>query len=493
MKFSLNTRAAECIESGCLILGILEDEALSGTAKRVDEASGGRLSHLIKSGDVKASAHASTMLHQLDGVSAERILVIGFGAAAKLSSARYHEICLGAGKTLRQCPATTAVSCLDEVPLTQANAVLQAELSLLALHQGDYVYSATKPQAAESSPSTSELISTNAAVDAAHLELWSGIAAGIEQARSLADLPPNICNPAHLEAQALTMAGQLPHVDVTVLQEDELRELGMNALLAVGQGSAQGTRLIVLNYRGGGDAAPYALVGKGVTFDSGGLSLKTREGMEQMKFDMGGAATVLGVFTACARMALPINLCTIVAAVENMPDGLSYRPGDVLTTYEGLTVEVLNTDAEGRLALCDALSWTKRHIKPQCIIDVATLTGACVTALGTQATGLMSHDDEMAEQLLAAGQHTGDRAWRLPLWPEYHEQLTSTYADMKNIGGMPAGSITAGCFLQRFVQDQRWVHLDVAGSLWPGNAKKGSTGRPVRMLCQWLREQSGKA
>ena len=188
-------------------------------------------------------------------------------------------------------------------------------------------------------------------------------------------------------------------------------------------------------------------------------------------------------------MQLPLNLYAVVAAVENMPDGKAYRPGDVLTTYEGLTVEVLNTDAEGRLALCDALSWAKRHLQPQIMVDVATLTGACVTALGLHASGLMTHDDELAEELLAAGQASGDRAWRLPLWSEYQEQLETAYADVKNIGGQAAGTITAGCFLQRFVKDQRWAHLDVAGSLWPGSAKKGSTGRPVRLLCQWLQQQ----
>jgi leucyl aminopeptidase len=491
MKFLLNANAAEQIPSECLLVGILEDEALTGTAQRVDEASDGQLSQLLESGDLSASAKNTLTLHRIPGIAAQRVVVVGFGKRSALSSTRFHEICMAAGKVARTNPATTVSSALHELPLGESDddAALRVELSLLALHHSDYIYAATKPKAATASPAIDSVSLNEDASDEANLERLSAIATGVLQARTLADLPPNICNPSYLEAEALTMAGQLTNVSAQILQEEQLQDMGMNALLAVGQGSLQGTRLIVLNYRGAGDDAPHVLVGKGVTFDSGGLSLKTREGMEQMKFDMGGAATVLGAFNSCARMKLPINLIAVVAAVENMPDGKAYRPGDVLTTYEGLTVEVLNTDAEGRLALCDALSWAKQEYKPQTIIDVATLTGACVVALGTQATGLMSHDDELAAGLLAAGQHTGDRAWRLPLWPEYQEQLNSPYADMKNIGGMPAGSITAGCFLQRFVSDQRWAHLDVAGSLWPGSSKKGSTGRPVRLLCQWLQDQ----
>lgn len=493
MKFSQNANTADQITTECLLIGILEEEALSGTAQRVDEASGGQLSRLIESGDISARAKSTTTLHAIQGISAPRLLITGFGKRSELSTARYHDICLSAGKQLRASPAAAAVTTLHEITLPEHDGKrpkIEHELSLLALHQGDYIYSATKPKAANASAATEQLVCASSEIDDAFLANCQSIATGIQQARTLADLPPNLCTPSHLEAEALTLAGQLDGVQAEILQEDQLSELGMNALLSVGAGSQQGTRLIVLHYRGGGEAKPYVLVGKGVTFDSGGLSLKTREGMEQMKFDMGGAATVIGTFNACVRMKLPLNISAVVAAVENMPDGKSYRPGDVITTYEGLTVEVLNTDAEGRLALCDALSWSKKHLKPQMMIDVATLTGACVTALGTQATGLMTHDDEMAEQLLAAGQSSGDRAWRLPLWPEYHEQLESPYADMKNIGGMPAGTITAGCFLQRFVKDQRWAHLDVAGSLWPATPKQGSTGRPVRMLCQWLRQQA---
>jgi leucyl aminopeptidase len=270
-----------------------------------------------------------------------------------------------------------------------------------------------------------------------------------------------------------------------------MSELGMDALLGVSRGSSNRARLIVLNYSGGAaDQRPVALIGKGVTFDSGGLSLKSGENMMQMKYDMCGAAGVIGAFVACARMQLAVNVVCIVAAVENMPDGDAYRPGDVLTSMSGKTIEVLNTDAEGRLVLCDALTFSERF-DPDVVIDVATLTGACVVALGHHATGLMSNDDALAGELAAAGDAIVDRAWRLPLWEEYQSQLDSPFADMKNVGGMPAGVLTAGCFLSRFAEDQRWAHLDVAGSAWKWGGDDGATGRPVGLLAQFLLNRAG--
>ncbi|GAB4181696.1 MAG: leucyl aminopeptidase [Wenzhouxiangellaceae bacterium] len=490
MKFTLSDQAAEHLTSDCLIIGIAEGVALHGTAQRIDQASGGYLQALIDSNDISSSAGDTRILHQIPGLSCPRLLILGFGKSELLTTTRYHQLCLKAGTALRNSPATNAISCLHEMPLANSDLSRQVELSLLALHQADYIYAATKQAADNAAPAIQQVICPDAPVNEMQLKQIQGIAQGVAQARELADLPPNICTPAHLEAEALALAGRSDQVEIQVMQEAELRELGMNTLLAVGRGSQAGTRLICLHYRAAGDKPPHVMVGKGVTFDSGGLSLKTREGMEQMKFDMGGAATLLGVMRACVELELPVNLSVVIAAVENMPDGDAYRPGDVITTYEGLTVEVLNTDAEGRLALCDALSWAKRHLQPQTLIDVATLTGACVTALGYQASGLMSDDDELAATLEQAGEVMGDRVWRLPLWPEYQEQLNTPFADMKNIGGPAAGTITAACFLQRFVQGQRWAHLDIAGSLWPGGSGKSATGRPVRMLCQWLREQA---
>jgi len=264
----------------------------------------------------------------------------------------------------------------------------------------------------------------------------------------------------------------------------------MHALLGVAQGSGYDPKLIVLKYAGAAESdRPFALIGKGVTFDSGGISLKSRENMDQMKFDMSGAAAVIGAFEACVEMQLPLNLVAIVAAVENMPDGKSYRPGDVLTSMSGKTIEILNTDAEGRLALCDAMTYSERF-EPVAVIDVATLTGACVVALGHHASGLMSRNDDLAEELLAAGLTAVDRAWRLPLWEDYNSQLKTPFADMKNVGGMPAGAITAGCFLAKFAKDRRWAHLDIAGSAWKWGETEGATGRPVGLLVQYLMDRA---
>jgi leucyl aminopeptidase len=323
------------------------------------------------------------------------------------------------------------------------------------------------------------------------LDQATAFAMGFERARLLGDLPPNICNPAYLAQEAAAIAGQFEQVELQVLEEDEMAALGMDALLGVSRGSANRARLIVLKYSGAEQGQrPVVLVGKGITFDSGGLSLKSVENMMQMKYDMCGAAGVIGAFVACARMQLALNVICVVAAAENMPDGDAYRPGDVITSMSGKTIEVLNTDAEGRLVLCDALTYSERF-QPEVIIDVATLTGACVVALGHHASGLMSNDDRLAAELIAAGDAVVDRAWRLPLWEEYQTQLDSPFADMKNVGGMPAGMLTAGCFLSRFAEEQRWAHLDIAGSAWKWGGDDGATGRPVGLLTQFLVNRAG--
>jgi leucyl aminopeptidase len=325
----------------------------------------------------------------------------------------------------------------------------------------------------------------------AAIDQAAAFARGFEKAKILSDLPPNICNPAYLAQEAVTIAGNYDNVELEILEEDDMSELGMDALLGVSRGSANAGKLIVLKYSGATQGEqPVVLVGKGITFDSGGLSLKSGENMMQMKYDMGGAAGVLGAFIACIELQMNINVICIVAAVENMPGGDAYRPGDVLTSMSGKTIEVLNTDAEGRLILCDALTYSLKF-DPDVIIDVATLTGACVIALGHHATGLISNDDELAADLLAAGNSIVDRAWRLPLWEEYQSQLDSPFADMKNVGGMPAGVLTAGCFLSRFMEDQRWAHLDNAGSAWKWGGDEGATGRPAGLLAQYLLDRAG--
>ena len=361
----------------------------------------------------------------------------------------------------------------------------------LALHRANYLYTVTKPRK-DNRPAPVREASFQSETDMQPvIEQAEGFALGYQTSKLLGDLPPNICTPAYLAQDAASYRELYENVELEVLEEDDMAELGMDALLGVSRGSSNAAKLIVLKYNGAAqDQRPVVLVGKGITFDSGGLSLKSGENMMQMKYDMCGAAGVLGAFVACAKIQLKINVVCLVAAVENMPDGDAYRPGDVLTSMSGKSIEVLNTDAEGRLVLCDAITYAERF-NPAFVIDVATLTGACVIALGHHASGLMSNDDELADALLEAGDAIVDRAWRLPLWEEYQAQLDTNFADMKNVGGMPAGVLTAGCFLSRFAEDLRWAHIDIAGSAWKWGSNEGATGRPVGLLTQFLVDQAG--
>jgi leucyl aminopeptidase len=317
------------------------------------------------------------------------------------------------------------------------------------------------------------------------------VSEGITTCKNVANMPPNICNPAYLAEQAKILEHDYENVSTEIVGEKEMEELGMNSYLAVGRASRSESIMSVIKYNGAADVNPIVLVGKGVTFDAGGISLKPGEAMDEMKYDMGGAAGVLGAMHALAELQLPINVIGILAGCENMPGGDAYRPGDILTTMSGQTVEVLNTDAEGRLVLCDALTYVERF-DPELVIDVATLTGACVVALGKHASGLLSTHNPLAHELLNASEQSGDRAWRLPLWEEYQEQLESPFADFTNLGGKGAGTITAACFLARFTKKYHWAHLDVAGTAWRSGGKdKGSTGRPVSLLTQFLLNRSG--
>ncbi|NND64697.1 MAG: leucyl aminopeptidase, partial [Gammaproteobacteria bacterium] len=318
-----------------------------------------------------------------------------------------------------------------------------------------------------------------------------GIAIGTQLTKDVANLPANICTPGYLATTARKVARDEPKIGVTVLDEAKIKQLGMGSFMSVSQGSDQPGKIIILRYNGGPKSqAPIALIGKGVTFDTGGISLKPGPGMDEMKFDMCGAASVLGTFAALREIKPRINVVGVVPTVENMPSGRASRPGDVVKSMSGQTIEILNTDAEGRLILCDALTYTQKNFKPKHMIDIATLTGACVIALGEHHCGLMSNDDAIADALLGAGQRSGDRAWRLPLGNDYRQQLDSNFADMANIGGKPAGTITAGCFLENFVNDTPWAHLDIAGTAWRSGKDKGATGRPVPLLTQHLLEQA---
>jgi leucyl aminopeptidase len=491
MKFSLDAKPVCENPTACLVVAITEDGALGPAAAAIDEAGDGLIEKLRESGDIETGIGKCTLLHHPAGSAAQRLLLVGLGKQDKLDLPRFDRACLAAGRFLRDHPVTECHVCLHDHDFAAATPATRLRQAALAIHRSNYLYTVTKPRK-ESRPAPLKAASfqdgdgLQPAIDQA-----AALAAGFETAKLLGDLPPNICNPAYLAQEAANIAAQDDRVELTVLEEDEMATLGMDALLGVSRGSANDARLIVLEYRGAdAQAKPVVLIGKGVTFDSGGLSLKSGENMMQMKYDMCGAAGVLGSFVACTKLGLPLNVVCIVAAVENMPDGDAYRPGDVVTSMSGKSIEVLNTDAEGRLALCDAITYSERF-EPDCIIDVATLTGACVVALGHHASGLMSNDDSLADQLLAAGDAIVDRAWRLPLWEEYQSQLDTPFADMKNVGGMPAGVLTAGCFLARFAEKQRWAHIDIAGSAWKWGGNEGATGRPVGLLTQFLIDRAG--
>jgi leucyl aminopeptidase len=491
MKLHLDNNPPAGIETECLVIGVSNGGSFSPATAAVNEATGGSISRLLDSGDIENGLGKTNLLHGLPGLGAQRVLTVGFGKPEKLSLARFDRACLAAGKALRDFPFTQCHVCVQDIEFNGTGPDRRLLQAALAVHRANFLYTTTKARKDDAPAPLSAASFQGGPELQTAIEQADAFAAGFEKSKTLGDLPPNICTPAYLAQDARDIAEKYQHVSLEVLEEDDMAELGMDSLLAVSRGSTLDAKLIVLKYTGAGeDQAPVALIGKGITFDSGGLSLKSGENMMQMKYDMCGAAGVIGAFVACARLQMPVNVVCIVAAVENMPDGNACRPGDVITSMSGKTIEVLNTDAEGRLVLCDAITYSQQF-NPDVIIDVATLTGACVVALGHHATGLISNDDGLADELLEAGDSIVDRAWRLPLWEEYQSQLDTPFADMKNVGGMSAGVLTAGCFLSRFAEDERWAHLDVAGSAWKWGSNDGASGRPAGLLAQFLLNRAG--
>ncbi len=486
----LISRKTECLAVAYSTLGLDSPDL-----KSVDEATGGLIGRLIKKGDIKQSEGNFLLLSEPSGLAAERLLIFSTGKDS-LNEQSFLNLAAGLSGQLTKLPVKSACVSLEGIAVSNRDSAWQAQQLARMLGEATYLFNPFKSAEKKLStlkkvtlnlPSRKELESIKHS-----LELGTAIANGINRARELGDLPGNICTPSYLATQSKALASKHAKLSCKILTEKQMQELGMGSLLSVTAGTEQPAKLIVLEYKGGksGDK-PVVLVGKGVTFDSGGISLKPGAGMDEMKYDMCGAASVLGTLTAVAECQLPLNVVGIIPTVENMPGGRATKPGDIVTSMSGQTIEILNTDAEGRLILCDALTYAGRF-KPAAVVDIATLTGACVTALGNHASGLMSNDDELAEQLEAAGTTSGDRVWRLPLWKEYDKQLKSNFADMANIGGREAGTITAACFLGRFTKNYRWAHLDIAGTAWNSGANKGATGRPVPLLMQFLMEQAGQ-
>ncbi|MCC4115748.1 leucyl aminopeptidase [Aromatoleum toluclasticum] len=499
MEFTIKTGAPEKLKTGCLVVGAFAGGKLTDAAAALDKAAKGKLAALIARGDLDEKAGSLLALHELPGCAAERVLVVSLGKQEELADRPWRDAVAAVAKALAASPTHDAAVCLADVELPGHDAEWALQQLARILADGTYRYDATKSRKKDDKPRGARKVvlathnKISAAMEAA-VTRGQAIAEGMALAKDLGNLPGNFCTPTHLAETAVDLGKQFK-LKVEVLEREDMEKLGMGSLLSVARGSHQPPKFIVLHYKGGkAKDKPVVLVGKGITFDTGGISLKPGAEMDEMKFDMCGAASVLGTFKALARMALPINVVGIVPTTENMPGGGATKPGDVVTSMSGQTIEILNTDAEGRLILCDALTYAERF-KPACVVDIATLTGACVVALGKIPSGLLANDDELARELTDCGTASGDRVWQLPLWDEYQELLKSNFADIANIGGRYAGTITAACFLARFTKAYKWAHLDIAGTAWLSGDAKGATGRPVPLLAEFLiaRSQGDKA
>jgi leucyl aminopeptidase len=491
MNFKLVTNSPALTETACVALPVMQEGSLTFSGQALDKATESLVSQIIDRGDFKAKLGKTFLLAFAPGAGAQRILLVGMGKEDQLTDAKFRKACQAAYDHLAQLNLHDCLIALADTPLKNRDANWKLRLLAEVAETSFYRFTEFKSQdSQEELPAELSFYwpeNQDSSEGEKALQAGQAIGQGKNLARTLGNRPGNICTPLHLAETAEELTAKDSAFTTHILDEEQMSKLGMNSLLSVGKGSAEPSRLIVVEYKGSKnpDDKPHVLLGKGITFDTGGISLKPGEGMDEMKFDMCGAASVLGTLEAVRQLKPKINLVFMIAAAENMPSSKASKPGDIYTTLSGKTVEVLNTDAEGRLVLCDALTYAERF-NPASVVDIATLTGACIIALGHQATGLLSNDDDLATALLKAGQNAEDRAWQLPLWEEFQEQLDSNFADMQNIGGRPAGTITAACFLSRFAEKFRWAHLDIAGTAWHSGKQKGATGRPVGLLVQYL-------
>jgi len=491
MEFKAIVDAKARARADCAVVGMYERGDLSVGAGQIDAQIGGLIGKLHASGDFAGKVGDTLLLPLPKGAASARVLLVGLGARSGFGRKQYRKALQAAAQALGKTGATDALVylTLEAVPDldTLYRARMVAEVFCVHAYKIPDLKTGAKPKSprlASVSVATENAHDSKAAADG--LDIGAAVGSGISLARDLANLPPNVCTPTYLGKRTQALAKQWPSITTKLFDERGIKALKMGAFLAVTKGSDQPPRLIVCEYHGAKKSVPpICLVGKGITFDSGGISLKDPPAMDEMKFDMSGAATVLGTLRTVAELHLPINLVVIVASCENMPSGGAVKPADIVTTMSGQTVEILNTDAEGRLVLCDAITYSRRF-KPATVIDVATLTGACIVALGNHFSGLMSNDDSLTQELLAAGVRADDRAWSMPIGDEYVDQLKSNFADIANVGGREGGACTAASFLWKFAKDLKWAHLDVAGTAWLGGANKGSTGRPVPLLVDFL-------
>jgi len=489
MDYSIESQSLDKLQTHCVVVGIYTNQQLTPSALVVDSMTHQLISNLIERGDIKGKNGEILLINVVPDCQLERILIVGLGEIEKFSTKLYRKALAAVIKNLKTSQIQSVACTLAEVELAGQDWQWKTRQIVEVFSDILYQYSQTKsikPPAIALQKLQIVVPEKEKKRAASGLNQGVAIAEAMNLTKLLADLPGNMCTPSYLAQQAVKIAESSAKIKLDVLEESDMQRLGMGALLSVSRGSRQPAKLICLNYQGASDhSKPIVLIGKGLTFDAGGISLKPSSGMDEMKYDMCGGATVLSVLQAAAQLQLPLNIIGLVPSSENMPDGDANKPGDILTSMSGKTIEVLNTDAEGRLLLCDTLTYAERFT-PDVVIDLATLTGACLVALGRVASGLLGNDDVLCNDLLAASETACDSAWRLPLWEEYQEQLKSNFADLANVGGRDAGTITAACFLARFAEDYRWAHLDIAGTAWRTGTHKGATGRPVALLMQYL-------
>lgn len=497
MDYRVQVLAPAQQKQDCVVVFMGRNSTLLAAAQTIDVASEHRLGKLLKRGDITGKIAESLLLHDIYPLTSPRLLLIGSGHAENLTVTQYHKIIRKITHQLKHTSSQSVCVNLMDIGVPNQSLSWHIQQAIDIIETDYYQFNQFKHDREHHPPQKLQQVwfNLNSNGDLAEakqaIRQAQAISAGIHLCKDLGNLPGNVCTPTYLADQAQQLAQQYQNtLRAEILEEATLEQLQMGAFLAVSQGSRQPAKLIVLHYAGANSSQkPVVLVGKGVTFDAGGISIKSAAQMDEMKFDMCGGAAVMGLMKLCAELQLPLNVIGVIAATENLPDGNAMKPGDIVTSLSGKTIEILNTDAEGRLVLCDTLTYCERF-NPEVVIDIATLTGAVITALGGHASGLLSNDTPLAQDLLQAGEACYDRAWQLPLWDEYQDQLKSNFADMANVGGRPAGTITAACFLARFTKKFRWAHLDIAGTAWLTGNQKGATGRPVALLAHYLLTQA---
>ncbi|UTW47008.1 leucyl aminopeptidase [Bacterioplanoides sp. SCSIO 12839] len=496
MQYQVSNNAAADVQASCIVVTLDQSGKLSDAAQAINSASNGFLQARVEAGDISGKLAETLLLPGVAGISAARVLLVGTGVEAEssdkaLSTTSAIKVLDAIASATSKQSGSVAVS-LAHLADNTLNEAWWAEQTAMAFGRAQYRFTATKPVTetkAEEQPKQADTLIWLGDDVSSSLEKGEAVAQGVNYARDLGNLPGNICTPSYLAEEAEKLAADNANVETIIIDEDQMEAMGAGAFVSVAKGSIEPGKLIIMKYQGAdnADEAPHMILGKGITFDTGGISLKPGAKMDEMKYDMCGAASVLGAMQAMVALQPKQNIIGMITSAENMPAGHASKPGDVVTSLSGKTIEILNTDAEGRLVLCDALTYGINHFKPASIVDIATLTGACMAALGGVNSGLFTQDESLADELQSAARYSNDKVWRLPLEDDYQELLDTNFADMANIGGPLAGATTAACFLARFTEGTPWAHLDIAGTAWGGAGKsKGASGRPVPLLVNYL-------